>query len=236
MEYSSRRTGLPDTHRTVHTKSETGFICADELCKSSSPVTILRDSAADISLVLKEAVPNPDCYTGEMSRDARLFNVLERSSDVRCAIEIPERRKKKRHVHVNLPKKYYERDDLKENTGNQTHFLLQEYDEPFSGVARLCPLLDHAAETRDVQPVLQFPCPVDVMNGRLCKLRFGAGGSRGSSVLAWAPLPLLQSWFLRAVAFIHVLTAGGPEQMRGQFVFTPWDSGQQRLRQEGTRS
>ncbi|XP_069985554.1 uncharacterized protein [Penaeus vannamei] len=77
MEYSSRRTGLPDTHRTVHTKSETGgdesrkvvsrgFICADELCKSSSPVTILRDSAADISLVLKEAVPNPDCYTGEM--------------------------------------------------------------------------------------------------------------------------------------------------------------------------
>ncbi|XP_069975925.1 uncharacterized protein [Penaeus vannamei] len=77
MEYSSRRTGLPDTHRTVHTKSETGgdesrkvasrgFLSGDELCKSSYPVTILRDSAADISLVLKEAVPNPDCYTGEM--------------------------------------------------------------------------------------------------------------------------------------------------------------------------
>ncbi|XP_069974068.1 uncharacterized protein [Penaeus vannamei] len=139
------------------------------------------------------------------------------------------RRKKKRHVHVNLPKKYYERDDLKENTGN-------EYDEPFSGVARLCPLLDHNAETRDVQSVLQFPCPLDVMKGRLCKLRFGAGGSRGSSALAWAPLPLLQSWLLRVVAFIRVLTAGGPEQMRGQFVFAPWDSGQQRLRQEGTRS
>ncbi|XP_069981706.1 uncharacterized protein [Penaeus vannamei] len=154
MEYSSRRTGLPDTHRTVHTKSETGgdesrkvasrsenfsfcryckkhghaindcfrltnkrsdnnkrifhvsanmttnrkskypcdkcglspfsiteskvvtpsfrpfcstgFLSVDESCKSSSPVTILRDSAADISLVLKEAVPNPDYYTGEM--------------------------------------------------------------------------------------------------------------------------------------------------------------------------
>nr|XP_027211156.1 uncharacterized protein LOC113804469 [Penaeus vannamei] len=77
MEYSSRRTGLPDTHRTVHTKSETGgdeskkvasrgFLSVDESCKSSSPVTILRDSAADISLVLKEMVPNPDCYTGEM--------------------------------------------------------------------------------------------------------------------------------------------------------------------------
>nr|XP_027239503.1 uncharacterized protein LOC113830493 [Penaeus vannamei] len=74
--------------------------------KVVSRVTILRDSAADISLVLKEAVPNPDCYTGEM-----------------------------------------------------------EYDEPFSEVARLCPLLDHNAETRDVQPVLQFPCPLDVMNG-----------------------------------------------------------------------
>jgi len=44
----------------------TGFISADESCTSSSPVTILRDSAADISLVLKEAVPNPDCYTGDM--------------------------------------------------------------------------------------------------------------------------------------------------------------------------
>ncbi|XP_037797715.1 uncharacterized protein LOC119592892 [Penaeus monodon] len=76
MEYSTRRTDLPDTHRTVNAKSETGgesrniasrgFISADESCTSSSPVTILRDSAADISLVLKEAVPNPDCYTGEM--------------------------------------------------------------------------------------------------------------------------------------------------------------------------
>jgi len=112
---------------------------------------------------------------------------------------------------VNLPKKYYERDDLKENTGNVSdvsvivlsnsnendenifvepnltnsvisvnpdklkhfsaaqaaniHFLLQEYDEPFSEVARLCPLLDHNAETRDVQPVLQFPCPLDVRTG-----------------------------------------------------------------------
>lgn len=34
-------------------------------CKSPSPNTILRDSDADISLVLKEAVPNPDIYTGE---------------------------------------------------------------------------------------------------------------------------------------------------------------------------
>ncbi|XP_047476425.1 uncharacterized protein LOC125030432 [Penaeus chinensis] len=77
MEYSARRTELPDTYRTVNAKSsETGgesrnfasrgFISADESCTSSSPVTILRDSAADISLVLKEAVPNPDCYTGEM--------------------------------------------------------------------------------------------------------------------------------------------------------------------------
>ncbi|XP_037802170.1 uncharacterized protein LOC119596887 isoform X2 [Penaeus monodon] len=68
MEYSTRRTDLPDTHRTVNAKSsETGgFISADESCTSSSPVTILRDSAADISLVLKEAVPNPDCYTGDM--------------------------------------------------------------------------------------------------------------------------------------------------------------------------
>jgi len=145
------------------------------------------------------------------SRDARLFNVLERSSDVRCAIEIPKRRKKKRHVHVNLPKKYYERDDLKENTGNVSdvsvivlsnsnendenifvepnltnsvisvnpdklkhfsaaqavniHFLLQEYEEPFGDVSRLFPRLDITAETRDVQPVLQFPCPLDVRTG-----------------------------------------------------------------------
>jgi len=110
---------------------------------------------------------------------------------------------------MNLLKKYYERDDLKENTGNVSdvsvivlsnsnendenifvepnltnsvisvnpdkhfsaaqaaniHFLLQDYDEPFSEVARLCPLLDHTAETRDVQPVLQFPCPLDVEKG-----------------------------------------------------------------------
>ncbi|XP_063600010.1 uncharacterized protein LOC134776228 [Penaeus indicus] len=82
MEYSAR-TELPDTHRTVNIKSSetaesvnvtpsfrpfcsTGFLSADESCTSSSPVTILRDSAANISLVLKEAVPNPDCYTGEM--------------------------------------------------------------------------------------------------------------------------------------------------------------------------
>ncbi|XP_047490582.1 uncharacterized protein LOC125040114 [Penaeus chinensis] len=84
MEYSARRTELPDTHRTVNAKSsETGgesrnfasrgFLSADESCTSSSPVTILRDSAADIPLVLKEAVPNPDCYTGEMEYD-KLFS------------------------------------------------------------------------------------------------------------------------------------------------------------------
>lgn len=44
----------------------TGFLSADESCKSSSPINILRDSAPDMSLVLKEAVPNPDCYIGEM--------------------------------------------------------------------------------------------------------------------------------------------------------------------------
>ncbi|XP_037779329.1 uncharacterized protein LOC119575862 [Penaeus monodon] len=88
MEYSTRRTDLPDTHRTVNAKSsETGgesrniasrgFISADESCTSSSPVTILRDSAADISLVLKEAVPNPDCYTGDMEY-GKLFSDVPR--------------------------------------------------------------------------------------------------------------------------------------------------------------
>nr|XP_027228061.1 uncharacterized protein LOC113820009 [Penaeus vannamei] len=296
MEYSSRRTGLPDTHRTVHTKSETGgdesrkvvsrgkpifhvsvndvtkveskysgdkpnpglspfsmteslnvtpsfrpfcstgFICSDELCKSSSPVTILRDSAADISLVLKEAVPNPDCYTGEMSRDARLFNVLERSSDVRCAIEIPKRRKKKRHVHVNLPKKYYERDDLKENTGNQTHFLLQEYDEPFSEVARLCPLLDHAAETRDVQPVLQFPCPLDVTNGASLQAEVRRRREQGFICPCLGPLASAAVLVLESSGLHPRVDCRRARTDAWAVRFTPWDSGQQRLRQEGTRS
>ncbi|XP_037774848.1 uncharacterized protein LOC119571769, partial [Penaeus monodon] len=102
MEYSTRRTDLPDTHRTVNANSsETGgesrniasrgFISADESCTSSSPVTILRDSAADISLVLKEAVPNPDCYTGEMeygklfSDVPRLCPLLEHDVETRDA-------------------------------------------------------------------------------------------------------------------------------------------------------
>jgi len=52
------------------------------------------------------------------SRYAGPFRILKRTSDVNYVIETPKRRKKQRHVHVNLLKKYYERGDLKENMEN----------------------------------------------------------------------------------------------------------------------
>ena len=43
----------------------TGTIASVRSSQGAVPVTVLRDSAARISLVLREYVPSPDCYTGE---------------------------------------------------------------------------------------------------------------------------------------------------------------------------
>lgn len=53
------------------------------------------------------------------SRYSGLFLVLKRTIEVNYVIESPKKCKnKKHHVHMNLLKKYCERDDLKENVEN----------------------------------------------------------------------------------------------------------------------
>lgn len=137
------------------------------------------------------------------SRYTGPFRILKRTSDTNYVIETPKRRKKNRHVHVNLLKKYHERGDIKDevrnvsivvpsNISNDTcdnvkivepnlinstilakpddklkhlsaaqaaniRSLLQEYEELFSDVPRLCPLLEHDVETKEAQPVRQAP-------------------------------------------------------------------------------
>nr|XP_027227085.1 uncharacterized protein LOC113819048 [Penaeus vannamei] len=121
------------------------------------------------------AYPLQSRYTGP-------FRILKRTSDTNYVIETPKRRKKNRHVHVNLLKKYHERGDIKDEVRNVSivvpsnitkpddklkhlsaaqaaniRSLLQEYEELFSDVPRLCPLLEHDVETKEAQPVRQAP-------------------------------------------------------------------------------
>ncbi|XP_069980180.1 uncharacterized protein [Penaeus vannamei] len=204
------------------------------------------------------------------SRDARQLN-LQRFSNINRANEMTTRCKKK-HVHVNLLKKYCEQNDLKENTGNVSdvsvivlsnsnendenifvepnltnsvisvnpdkikhfsaaqaaniHFLLQEYDEPFSEVARLCPLLDHNAKTRDIQPVLQFPCLFDVRTGAFLQADVRRRREQGFISPCLGPFASVVL-VLESSGLIHAVTAGGPGQLHGQRVFAPWNSTQQ---------